>query len=175
MEKENEGKLAVFDFDGTLFFTDAALIKACVRVTGKTMTKAEIRALPREFKSPIYDAANIDIGLFVPNRPLIDKLNAMHEAGCRIVILTARHKTCEAGTLEALRRERVQYDQVYHDPAFVQMPDEEFKAQALKEILRGYKNAEIYEDKMENIDYLRERLGAVQRYYLVQGERLSRA
>lgn len=164
------GKLAVFDFDGTLFFTDGPLLKAGSQVTGRSITKEEIKALPRELKSKVYEIACSNVEESTPNRQLIARLNSMAKRGCRIVILTARHKSSEPATLRLVQRDGVHYDEMYHDPALVHVPDEEFKAQKLKELIRNYDLVEVYEDKRDNIEYLKERLGLEGfDYYLVEG------
>ncbi len=175
MKTQHKKKLAVFDFDGTLVFTDPALIKHALKLTGKMMSKKEIRALPHEIKTPIYEAANLDVDMFAPNKWLIDKLNKMHDEGYKIVILTARHETSKAGTTESLRREKVNYDELYHDPALVRMPDEEFKAIKLAEITKDYDDVEIYEDKQENVDFLKEKLGSRKfSYFLVEKDKFTK-
>jgi phosphoglycolate phosphatase-like HAD superfamily hydrolase len=168
MADEKKNRLAVFDFDGTLFFNDAALIKTGIRVTGKLMTREQIRGLPEDVKSVIYNAAAHYIDEYVPNPILIGRLGARRTEGYRIVILTARQKSSEADTLELLRREDIPYDEIRCDQALAKIPDEEFKLGEIKSMIQGYAEVEIYEDKADNISYLMDNLGTNGfSYYLV--------
>ncbi len=169
MSGRDERRIAIFDFDGTLFDTDLTLMKAAQKALGRKLSKKEIRALPHEIKSKIYDLANNDIAASTPNKSVINRMNTLGDRGYALVILTARHKSSEPATLELVRMWSIGCDAVYHNSAGVYIPDEEFKAIMLEPITFGYKSVEIYEDKRENIDFLRERFGSRGfRYYLVK-------
>jgi len=168
-------KLAVIDLDGTIFFTDKCTMEACNKILGKKLTREEVRKCPREIKSLIYDLACTDFaGYAETNQTMIKKINSMKNAGYKIVILTGRNTRVEPNTIALLKKNAVYFDEIYHNPDN-SIHDEEFKAEKLSEISDNYESVEVYEDKADNIEYIRGKLPLDKFiFYSVQKGEISR-
>ena len=175
MMKESTNKLAVIDLDQTIFFTDNCILKACNMVLGEKLTREEIRKCPREIKSLIYDLACTEfINYAKANRTTIKRINSLKKAGYKIVILTGRNKRVEPDTVAILKKNAVYFDVIYHNPDN-SIHDEEFKTKKLSELSLGYDIIEVYEDKIDNIKYIRDKLRPNNfKFYHVRGNKISK-
>jgi hypothetical protein len=163
------GKLIVLDFDETLFFTSGSLKRATMEIMGRSdLSKYQIRKLPREVKGPIYELAYSKYKQHSrPNEQLISHLNNSRK-GYRIMVLSARGRNLRGHTLSLIKKHAIRID----GSSFrkdVASEDEEWKLQMLKRLAGRYALIELYEDKKDNIDYIKRHLNSKRiRFYLVK-------
>lgn len=152
--------LMLLDFDDTIMFNNTALPTAAKEVTGKEFKRGEIRKLDDKLKDPIYHlAATKYKHLMRPNESMIRLIDA-NIMDKDVIILTARLADVREDTLELLRTNSVQFDDiVMRDRELRLMDDEVWKTDQIREIIYPYSNVEIYEDKPDNIEYFKNVLG----------------
>ncbi len=168
-------KLAVFDFDGTLFLTDGALLKAALRVTGRPLTREEVWALPHPLSYAVRFATEQDTLTPEPNKNTIDRLNERAREGYKVVILTGRSQEAAEQTLEIARKNGLRYNEAYFHPGTLQPTFKEFKAQKLGELAEGYDLVEVYEDREHVINHYKAIFGPDKFiYFLVKDGKLLR-
>lgn len=156
MKRKDE--LIVVDFDGTLFFTEKCMKLAAMDVLHKELTYKQIRSLPVEIKSRIYDIA---FTTYNHHSILNRRLHRILERGakCEKMILTARKNNTDVLIRILLRKHGVKIDRLLsRKPKEMLLDDEVWKAEVLSKIVGEYKRIELYEDKMENIEHIGKRL-----------------
>ena len=166
-------KVVFVDFDDTLFFTKHIVEEAAEIMLRKKLTKDEIRKLPRELKSKIYDKAfNEFYYKATPNFRLIEILKKYREIGYKIIILTARSENNRKITEELLIKYKVPYDGII-TRSDLSIKDEEWKSR----IIRSYPAKEIilFEDKIDNIEYILKNVNKQVKAYLVLEEDIKEA
>ncbi len=168
MVMNKRGKLILLDFDDTLFFTHGAVRKAAEELLGRrNLSKRQIRKLPRPVKSKVYALAFSKYKHeSKPNGLLLNRLRRSRK-GYDVIVLTARLKNRHGDTLDLIKKHgvRIRGIDARRDLA---LPDEEWKLRKIKHYLKKYRALEFYEDKKDNIDYIRSRIGAGNIcYYLV--------
>lgn len=166
-------KIIVVDFDDTLFFTNECSRAACMEVLGKPLPKALVRKLkPRSLKHKVYDLAVSKYGhLARPNTKLIRILSKSDRAD--VVVLTARLARARRHTMMLLNKHGVRYSRVIFRPnRLVDSKDEEWKLGKLNGFARKYKEIDVYEDKIDNINCFKRGLkhGGKSRFVLVEAD-----
>lgn len=161
-------RLVVLDFDETLFFTSVAIKRATKRLLGrKDLSITEIRKLPRDLKIKIYRLAYSRYrDHSIPNTKLLAHLSK-YQKDYRRVILTARGEDLRNHTISLVKKHKIKIDG-YHFRKDLSHKDEDWKLQKLKKFVKRYPIVELYEDKKENIDYIKNNINAQNiKYYLV--------
>lgn len=149
---QREQKLAVVDFDGTLFNSDECIRLAGIKLLGKPVPDEEYDGYPRALQRKIVEVAFTEFrDAATPNAAVIADVRARKLEGYRVVILTGRPQSVENATIVLLRKHEVPYDEVHHNP-FTKIHTTAFKLLRLFEITPGYDNVVIYEDKRSNVD-----------------------
>jgi len=161
-------KLIILDFDDTLFFTHGAVRKAAEELLGnKNLSKKQVRKLPTPTKTRVYSLAYSKYKHeSKPNNLLLEHLRKSRK-GYDIIVLTARLKSQHNNTLSLIEKHniKIQGIQTRQDLA---VQDEEWKLQKIKYYLKKYPRLELYEDKRENIVYIKNKVNSENiRYYLV--------
>jgi len=160
--------LVALDFDGTLFFTQGSLDVAVKKLLNRTgMTRDEIRKLPKKVKGKIYDLGYSRYrSRGVPNKLLIKRIERLRKNN-KIIVLTARSKKLRGHAEWLIKKHGITVDGVYHRENVNGM-DEEWKLNMMKRFSKDYTAISLYEDKLENIEYIRKRLRFKNAsYYLV--------
>ncbi|MCL5101915.1 MAG: hypothetical protein M1544_00960 [Candidatus Marsarchaeota archaeon] len=161
--------LLLVDFDNTLFFTDEIAVKAAAELTGKRMRIADIRALRKLEKNKIYRHAFSNYYMeSVPNRAMLEALKVKHGP---IVILTAKTKGDRMRIAELLSQNGIKSDRIILRPEkYLMAHDEEWKLMEMRKLAKRYKNIEFYEDKIDNIEYIKANLKSARlKCFLVSG------
>jgi hypothetical protein len=153
-------RLLILDFDDTLFFTGEAIAKASFEILKKEMQRREVRALPGREKGKIYDLAFSKYRTnSKPNAMLIRRI-ASDYRDYRILILSARSEKLYKDTEYLLREYGIPFHEIMlRDETALHMDDEKWKADYIKGILNDYEHVHLYEDKEDNIEYIRNALG----------------
>ncbi|MGD0729224.1 MAG: hypothetical protein ABR981_04065 [Candidatus Micrarchaeaceae archaeon] len=156
LKTKQQTKLLLLDLDDTVMFNNSALSTAAQELTGKFMPRSEVSKLARKIKRPIYYlAATKYTYLMTPNEAMLRTINAgINQKD--VIILTARADSVLQNTLEMLGRHNIPYDQlIMREEKFLGVEDEIWKAEKIKEILEtgNYSQIELYEDKIDNIEY----------------------
>jgi len=163
---------AIVDFDDTIFFIDACVKHASKELLRRMLEIAEVRKLPRPEKSKIYDLAFSKYAKYSkPNKMLIKKLKAMRNT--KIIIMSARVISQPDSYDQAkylLEQNKVPFDilMLRSKKAFWQK-DQEWKLKQIKRLLSKFSKIALYEDKEENIEYIRNNLATDKlRFFLVR-------
>jgi hypothetical protein len=145
----------VSDIDDTLVLTDAALKAATKAEFGTEMSRAEVRKLPKEVKRRFLATAYSQFaGLLVPNEHWITEFNISQACpGHTGVVLSARTEAARAPTEALLRRVGVSFEYLILSPPVI-THDEEFKAEALLDLVGMFDEVRYYEDKLENLEFI---------------------
>jgi len=154
-------RIAFIDFDGTLFDERESLEQASLKVLGKKLSKEEIRKLPKDIKSKIYEINITEFyNLYRPIKEGIDRVLELKGRGYKIIILTARLCRNKEFVEKILKNNDIPYDELICRED-LSLKDEEWKAKTIKEFLEKFKVEDIVilEDKEENIAYIEKYLG----------------
>jgi hypothetical protein len=152
-------RVALVDLDGTLLFTEDAEGLAAQEVTGRRLRRSSIRKLDRQTKHMIYSLAQSKYAdKATPNEKLKKRLSRIDAAN--IVILTARHSDTRRHTVMALKKHGIVYGKLLcRSGKAKELDDEEWKLRVLKRYARAYGRVELYDDKADNLKYMRDRIG----------------
>jgi len=149
-------KIAFIDFDGTIFDERESLEKASLKILGKKLSKEEIRKLPKDIKSKIYETNITEFyNLYKPIKEGIDKVLELKKQGYKVIILTARPCKYREFIEKILKSNNISYDKLICRED-LSLKDEEWKAKIIKEFLEKFKVEDIIvlEDKEENLVYI---------------------
>jgi len=136
----------IFDLDGTIANIDARR-KLCVKPNGKM-----------DFKQ-FFDPKNID--LYLPNDPVIQTLQTLHDAGFKIVIFSGRSKSTKDATKEWLQKFNVPFHVLKMRPTsnnFAFMKDDLLKKHWLDTIFPGdevNRIISVFDDRDQVVDMWR--------------------
>jgi hypothetical protein len=157
------GKVALVDFDNTLFFTGKPTRLATIEMFGKALGRDTVRNMDRDVKRQIYELAHSKYKWHsTPHSFLIRRLKL--KKGSKIVIMTARSVSLRSHTLDLIRKHGVRYDRLMlRDEKAMALKDEEWKLQQIKKFLKNYESVSYYDDKEENIAYVRKAIGRSKR------------
>lgn len=172
---DKKSGLVVLDFDDTLFFTRQSLKFATKQLLKRTdLDKAAIRKMPNKVKGKIYTLAYSKYKDYSkPNLALIKRLEELRREN-NIIVLTARGPKLIRHTSYLINKHSIVLDGVYHRKNVNGM-DEAWKMGQLKKYLKSYKHISLYEDKAENIEFIRRALGSKKiSYYLVTKARIRK-
>jgi len=167
--------LVVLDFDDTLFFTQQSLKLATKQLLKRTdLNKAAIRKMPNALKGRIYTLAYSKYKDYSkPNLALIKRLERLRKENA-IIVLTARGPKLISHTRYLIDKHSIDLDGIYHRKNVNGM-DEAWKMGQLKKYSKRYKTISLYEDKMENIAFIRAGLSSKKiSYYLVTKSRIRK-
>ena len=187
----------VSDFDDTLFFNRSAIVSAAEDLYSiierekesdedyKAMSDLELITeegkIPKGFsgkwKNQLYTFAYAKYNdKLSPNNFLINYLNQRVTQGDKLIILSARGEEFRKQTEGLLNRYGVKYDEVIL-PENHRLNDEEWKLMEMENLIKKYSHLVLFEDKLENIQYIANGLGinenAVE-FYLVDNSNLTR-
>ncbi len=153
--------LLIVDMDGTLFFMDEPIALASSEILGTRMSIEETRGLPSPVKRSIYD---LSISKYASSSiPNVQMINLLREksAASYIVILTARTESRYADSREVLEKTAIPFDRlICRGEKDAETHDEEWKSAEIGALLPDYPAVELYEDKLENIEYISQRLNS---------------
>jgi hypothetical protein len=157
------GKIALVDFDNTLFFTDKPAMLATMELFGKALGRDTVKNMDRGVKRQIYELAYSKYKWHsTPHSFLIRRLKS--KKGSKIVIMTARSVSLRSHTLDLIRKHGVRYDRLMlRDEKAMALKDEAWKLQQIKKFLKNYESVSYYDDKEENIAYVRKAIGRSKR------------
>lgn len=152
-------RVALVDLDGTLLFTENSEGLAAKEVTGRRLRRSSIRKLDRGTKHKVYSLAQTKYaGAATPNERLKRRLSRIGESN--VIILTARHSDTRRHTVMALKRHGIMYAKLLcRGGKARELDDEEWKLRVLKRYAKVYKKVELYDDKLDNLAYMRDRIG----------------
>lgn len=170
-----KGKLVVLDFDDTLFFTQGSVTKATKELLNRTdLSKAQVRKLPKKTKSAVYELAYSKYKHHSkPNMKLVKFLEKSRK-DWKIIVLTARGRTLHADTLSLIKKHKIRISGFY-SRADIAGADEVWKLGRVKAYAKRYTEVELYEDKRENIEYIKQRIGSYNiKFYLVTKRAIRR-
>jgi FMN phosphatase YigB (HAD superfamily) len=148
-------KLAIVDFDDTLFFTSESCIRmACTEKFGAGMTTKEIRNLGKKEKGDVYNLAFTKYKDYsIPNEKLIERLSS-HDGD--IMVLTARFDIVYKDTEYLLKKHGISYDKlILKDQKSYGLRDEDWKLGVVKNLLNEYSEIYFYDDKEENVKHIK--------------------
>lgn len=171
---DRKGKLIVLDFDDTLFFTHGAIKGATKELFNRSdMGKEAVRKLPIKTKTRIYELAYSKYKHESrPNLQLLSHLKTSKK-GYKIIVLTARSRKLNRHTTSLIKKHKIKISGFY-SRADITEKDEEWKLKRLKQYAKKYALVEFYEDKKENIDYIKERMNADNvKFYLVKNTHIE--
>lgn len=144
--------IVISDFDDTIAFSEQAIAVASEAVTGKRMSRADVRAIKNhDVKSGIYELAKKEHGhLLVPNASAIDFIRAKKTEGSEVVILSAALTSMIEETRKKLAEYGVPYDRLVlrEDP---HSRDEDWKKDEVSKLARSHDTVFLLEDKAENL------------------------
>lgn len=147
--------IIVSDFDDTIAFSGKAIGVASTKITGKSMTRAEVRALEdHDLKAAIYELAKKRYFYhFRPNAAAVDFIRARKSEGCEVVILSAGMDDMIGETQRLLENYEVPYDSLImrHDR---NSKDEDWKKSMVARLTDSHTDIILLEDKAENIDFM---------------------
>ncbi len=151
-------KLMVIDFDNTLFFTDACATRASKDFFGMELTPLQIRALEKHKKHELYLLAFKKYwALSKPNKAMIKKISSSKSA--KKVLLTAKLPQSRERIEMLLAKNNINLDrEIFRPMKYMLDHDEEWKLRELKKLAPKYAHIEFYEDKEDNIKYMKENL-----------------
>ena len=134
------GKIVIFDLDGTL-----ALIDKRRDLATKDNGKFDWDVF--------FDPTNIDLDL--PNQPVIDMANLLSKQGYTITILSGRSDVTHQATINWLAKHDVYYDHLVMRPQnHLYLPDNDLKQMWLDSI--GVDNvAMVFDDRQQVVDMWR--------------------
>lgn len=162
--------LIVLDFDDTLFFVQRSIKIATKKLLNRTdLNKEDIRRLPKKIKGRLYELAYSKYKNYSkPNLLLIKRLEKLRKDN-KIIVLTARGNNLSKDTFQLIRKHSILIDRVYHRKD-VNSEDELWKMKRLKNYSKFYRHVSLYEDKMENINFIRKALGSkkISYYYVTK-------
>lgn len=155
----DSGRVALVDLDGTLLFTENSEGLAAKEVTGKRLRRSSIRKLDRETKHKVYSLAQSKYAdAATPNEKLKRRLSRIGKAN--IIILTARHSDTRRHTVIALKKHGIMYGKLLcRSGKAKELDDEEWKLRMLRKYAKAYSKVELYDDKPDNLAYMRDRIG----------------
>jgi hypothetical protein len=138
------------------------------------LNKEAIRRLPKPMKGQIYKLAYSKYKNYSkPNILLIKRIEKLRKKN-KIFVITARGNDLAKSTLELIKSHSIPMDEIYHRKN-INGKDEVWKTGLLKDYSRLYNHISLYEDKMENIDFIRKRLCLKKiSYYLVSKNRIKK-
>lgn len=165
-------KIALVDFDDTVFFTKYTVEEAARIILKRDLTKEEIRRLPKEVKGKIYEYAFKKLKhKSKPNNELIEFLKKLKKEGYKIIILTARKEDARADTEELLLKYGVLFDEL-HMRRSVSNSDEEWKLNMINKFLEldDVEDILVFDDKEDNIKFFKENINSSDKikFYLVR-------
>ncbi len=151
-------KAIVSDFDDTLFFTDDCIKLASKDIVKKELSRKEVRKLNKDLKTKIYKHAySKHSDLLKPNLELISLYKQYLESKWQMIILSARGEGLLKYTESSLKKHKIPYNEVILRKD-VSGKDEEWKNDMLRKLSEKYDEILYFDDKKENLDYIRERL-----------------
>jgi len=159
-------KLALVDFDGTLFDFSKSLGEASLEVTEKKLTPKEVTVLPREIKKEIYDK-NITKHkhLYTPYKDVVSFVNDLRKKGFTIKILTARPCSVKHHIKDILKKIGF-FDEIICRPD-LGVEDEDYKLSFIKGL--DVKELILLEDKIDNILHIKKQIPNLLAYLVVDG------
>lgn len=160
-------RLVVLDFDGTLFFTDKANIIASKEIFGRDLTRKQFRKLPNHSKNLVNTIVFSKYpDLIVSNRRLIRKIRNI-QTNRDVILLTAKSPRFRKNVKRLTESTGIKFRNAYHR-GNLDIPDEVWKLNKIRSISGPYKSVEVYEDKLDNLDYISKRLKKGKyRFYIV--------
>ena len=152
-------RIVLVDLDGTLLFTENSEGLAAKEVTGRKLKRSSIRKLDRQTKHKVYSLAQSKYAdAATPNRMLKRRLSRIDKAN--IVILTARHSDTRSHTVAALKKHGIMYGRLLcRSGKARELDDEEWKLKMLRKYSKAYSRVELYDDKIDNLEYMYDRIG----------------
>lgn len=165
--------LLLVDLDDTLIFTEESISRASKEVTGKKKDLRAVAKLPRELKAQIYDLAHSKYAHHIVINPAMAQVLGRSQ-GTRNVVITARPTSLHKHTLSLIDSYGLNVHEVVSRPdKHLGLKGMEWKLKKLKEMqaLKKYNSISIFDDKIENIRYLRDNLKSDKMsYFLVAND-----
>ncbi len=152
-----QSSLLLVDLDGTLFFTERCVELASRDVLGKRMDKESVRKLPEETKEKIYKIAQSKYDKYTKLNKKLNRILSKNRSSS-IFILTARTRKTRKFTEGLLERNNVNFDKLIFRDSY-KINDEVWKLKAVNRFSRSFSKISLYEDKIDNIDYIRNHAG----------------
>ena len=164
--------LTIVDFDDTLFFTGRCIENASKKITGRRMGRRAVRKLPKALKAKVYALAFSKYSHnSIPNLRLHKILS---RAKGPVYVLSARLNGNKAKMLDLMRQHGVQADRIITRKD-ASKKDEEWKLLIFKKMAKRNQRIIAYEDKRDNIAYIKERMGkSSPTFYLVSPNAVKR-
>jgi FMN phosphatase YigB (HAD superfamily) len=165
-------KIVLVDFDNTLFNTNPCVEAAIKEIWGIEMSAEELRRVKKEGKSAVYSLAYTKYHhLALPNSPFIEYIKRKVKEGDKVFVLTARHCSVRNYVDFSLQSHGLIVNGIIcRTDEEMKMRDEEWKYIIVK-LFSG--EIEVYDDKEENLEYLK-KLGVNAELYLVKGGEVIR-
>ncbi len=140
----------------------------------KAFSKEEIRKLPKEIKSKIYNKAFKEFdNLYKVNEKMIKLMSLYKSKGYKIIILTGRESALKEKTEKVLIENKIPYDTIIFRES-VSIPDEEWKFREISKLCKNCCEILLFEDKLENIQYIKSQLSLEKiKYFLVKNSEIK--
>ncbi len=161
--KEN---LVLVDFDNTLFFGDESLRHAERDMFGRLLAKRELKSLDRRVRFKLHALAYTKYHhLIRPHREMIERVKKID--GAKTIIMSARGESLRALTEALLAEQEIKVDGLLlRNKQEMKMHDEEWKLMQVRHFMRRYRQLSAYEDKLENLEYIRRHINEPKRLHL---------
>ncbi len=167
--RRSQRKLIISDFDDTLFFTDKSMALASKEITGRELVGQELIKLERTQKREVYLTAfrKYKESLY-PNEKLILKYKKFHSSGYEIIVMSARGEELRVETKYGLEKYEIPSNRIILADTHYKISDGEWKLSMLNELVEGYDEVLFFDDRIDNIEYIKERFKDPKvRYFLV--------
>lgn len=165
------------DFDDTMFFTGNAIRRASKDITGKEMLRSDVRKLEGDKKGKIYDLAITKYSNLMQENKTITQIMEAASTCMRVEILTANPDLEEIreSMKKLLFRYNVFYDcLIQRHESYASASDQVWKMAYVNQEMRTYSKGYVYDDRLENLLYMKERIRQVEIEYIhVMTNRIS--
>ena len=148
-------KIAIFDYDNTLFFTDAACKMASNDVLNKKLTRSKIKKLPLDVRVKIFTLASRKYWkMYKVNNSVIERCQSLKLQGYYIIVISTRWNTVKRYTIKSLVKENIPFQKLVLDRKNSR-DGEKFKINYLKSLLGKYEKYSFFDDSINIMQKLR--------------------
>jgi len=144
-------KVAVFDYDDTIFFTDVALKLASKEAVNKELTRSQIKKLSPDIITKIFTLAGKKYyPAYRLNKLVLDKCKRYRSKGYDIIVLTTRWSTLRRYTLKTLVNNNIPFQSLVLDKNG-STDGAKFKIDYLKSLLSRYNEIIFFDNSIKFI------------------------